>query len=159
MAGMQIEVAVEGITELVRQVNDPTLIGEPVAHLFTTAVREGAATARDAARSSRIAQSIIEDPQPMLGRIASTLPQPRANVLERGRKPDSTMPPVDVVAAWAAAKGIDAGAAFPIARAIARRGTKGRFFMRAARAHVRQIMPDLVREATREIVARWGRSL
>jgi hypothetical protein len=47
-----------------------------------------------------------------------------AVVVHEGRRAGARMPPVDVIRAWAQRHGIDPGAAFPIARAIGRRGTR-----------------------------------
>ena len=159
MARPGLELRIEGDAELVRRLNDPALIGVPMLKVIQTATREGQEIARSRARSSRIASSILAEAKPLFGRVHSALPQPQANVLEYGRRPGGRMPPPDVVATWAARNGIDPEAAFPIARAIARRGIRGRFFMRAARRHVRNRLPSLLGVAAREIEQRWRRGL
>lgn len=47
---------------------------------------------------------------------------PHAIYVERGRRPNSTMPPLNVIMSWALRHGLPRQAAWPIARAIARRG-------------------------------------
>lgn len=79
-----------------------------------------------------------------------------ARVIEFGRHAGKRQPPVDAIAAWAERRGLAAEAAFPIARAIARRGIKGRFFMRRARAKLlRGELPRLMGQARDEILRRW----
>ena len=54
-------------------------------------------------------------------------------VLEKGRRPGSTPPPVGPIRAWLARKGGDARLAFVVARSIGRRGTKAhRMFQKTA---------------------------
>lgn len=76
---------------------------------------------------------------------------------EVGRRPGARIPPLAAIAGWAARHGLE-GLAFPIARAIARRGIKGRFFMRHARERlVNYEVPRLVDRSKREIAEAWGR--
>lgn len=46
--------------------------------------------------------------------------------VEKGRRAGATMPPIAPIRAWALRHGMPAGAAYPIARAIARRGIPAR---------------------------------
>lgn len=67
---------------------------------------------------------------------------PHAPFIEFGTAPH--FPPVDAIRAWCVRKGIDPGAAYPIARAIAERGTPERPFMRPAyesqkRPHIERV--------------------
>jgi hypothetical protein len=51
--------------------------------------------------------------------------------VEKGRRPNRRMPPVGIIREWVLTKGMKAGAAFPVARAIGKRGIKARpFFLR-----------------------------
>lgn len=51
--------------------------------------------------------------------------------VEQGRGP-GRMPPMSAIRQWTAYRGIDPGAAYPIARKIGQRGTKAQPFMRPA---------------------------
>lgn len=53
-------------------------------------------------------------------------------VIERGRRPGAAPPPVAALRPWARRRGIPDGALFQVARAIGRKGTKARPFMRPA---------------------------
>lgn len=52
-----------------------------------------------------------------------------AVVVHEGRRAGSRMPPLDPIKAWARRHGLPESAAFPIARKIARKGTKGRKYL------------------------------
>lgn len=56
---------------------------------------------------------------------------PHAVFVHEGRTP-GRMPPPDALKAWLRFKGIDESAAWPIGRALAARGTKGRPWLRKA---------------------------
>lgn len=81
-----------------------------------------------------------------------------AVTVEYGRRSGSALPPVSAIKAWAQRHGIDESLAYPIARAIARRGIKGRFFMKRAAEQLRNIeLPRLLKQTAREIESAWGR--
>jgi hypothetical protein len=102
-----------------------------------------------------IAQSIHAQAHGLEMNVRST--HPGALVVEFGRH-STQMPPVGVLRAWAARHGIDESAVFPIARAIARRGIKGRFFMQRVRERLRDIeIPNLLKRAADEIEDAWRR--
>lgn len=77
-----------------------------------------------------------------------------APFVEYGRKPGK-QPPVEAILKWLAIRGIQPGTrgqAFAIARAIGKRGIKGRFpFRRALDAQVPEIETTFERELTRTI--------
>ena len=78
---------------------------------------------------------------------------PYADVVERGRRRGRKMPPRRVIEAWAQRKlGLSSAqakqAAYPIARAIGRRGLKGRHVEQSARP---QVMRIVMREVKLEI--------
>lgn len=71
--------------------------------------------------------------------------KPYAPVIEKGRKRGSRFPPLAAVERWAylrlkLSKEEAHAAAFPIARAIARRGLKGRKVMKRARPDVHKVV-------------------
>ena len=74
-------------------------------------------------------------------------PLAHAVVLEYGRRPGGRMPPLDAIRPWVVRHGMPPEAAWAVARAIARRGTKAvRMFAGAAEAGVGTVQA---------IFARW----
>ena len=63
--------------------------------------------------------------------------------VEKGRRPGKR-PPMSAIQRWMAAKGIPSRAAFPIARAIGKRGIKGRpcFLKADVQQHIKRILKD-----------------
>jgi hypothetical protein len=155
MAKMQMRMSMKGFNELVQSVNDKRFTAGPMLMVMETATKEGRREAQEQSQSALVSGSMMAEATSSMGRVYSTLPQAQAAAIDRGRAPSSVrggkMPPPDVLAAWASRNGIAQEAAVFIARAIARRGIKGRFFMRKSRAHIRKIMPLLLEDAAREI--------
>lgn len=56
-------------------------------------------------------------------------------VMEEGRRPGATPPPVGPIQGWLSRHGMDAKLAFAVARAIGRRGMKARHMFRNAGEH------------------------
>ena len=84
----------------------------------------------------------------------------RARFLEYGRRADARKAPPTKNAdfqAWGDAHGIPRNRLFVIARAIQKRGIKGRFFMRAGREAVRQALPGFLSNCSRALEALWGK--
>lgn len=78
---------------------------------------------------------------------------------EIGRKPGAKMPPTyanSPLTSWAMAHGVRMSL-FVIARAIARRGLRGRFYMQRAIAAVEDAMPGRMERMAREVEARFSR--
>lgn len=74
-----------------------------------------------------------------------------ALAVEHGRHAGRTMPNPDVLRDWAQRHGL-AGFEFVIARAIARRGHRGRFFMSRTKRRLRTVeIPRLARQALADI--------
>lgn len=77
-------------------------------------------------------------------------------VMARGRKPGSPMPPKGVLLGWMRSKGIPDNREFLIRRAIGRHGIKGDDFdvkaMAAALPGIRGLLPVLARDIVAEIV-------
>lgn len=78
-------------------------------------------------------------------------------VQEFGRRAGRRMPPPRALLGWLRRHGIDPRAAFVVARAIGRRGLKGRFYMKAAREWGENRMPRELRTAAVEIERRFSR--
>lgn len=82
---------------------------------------------------------------------------PGALSAEFGRHPGTAPPPASALAGWASRHGMG-GLEFVLAKAISRRGIKGRFFLRAAREKLQRTeMPRLLRKAADEIERKWSR--
>lgn len=129
---------------------------KPVAPLLNELSLVAQTAARNAAPkdTGTLKRSIVRDLQPLMARVYSPLGY--APVMEYGRAPGSAMPPPDALAGWAKRHGIPASALFVLARAIARRGIKGRFFMKAGTEAVTSAMPAAVAKAAAAIEAIWG---
>lgn len=77
-----------------------------------------------------------------------------APVMEFGRRP-GRMPPPQALAGWARRHGFPDTALFVLARAIARKGIRGRFYMRRAAQATKNALPGIMRDVAREIEARF----
>lgn len=77
---------------------------------------------------------------------------PYARHHETGRPPGK-MPPIDAIQGWATRHGANA---FLVARAIGRRGTKGKFFMRDAKAKIEPLVRTEFAKARDQIVKAMG---
>lgn len=105
--------------------------------------------------TSNLARSIAWDAQPLSARVYSPLAY--AAVMEAGRRPGAKMPPPDALRGWMRRHGMGPAGAWALARSIARRGIKGRFFMKAARDKAEAKLPDFLRTMRADLEARWGR--
>lgn len=104
----------------------------------------GKQAAQGKSKSQMVSGSLMAEAGPLRGRVWSELHPLVANVLESGRKAGRKAPPVAVIEGWAP---VGRGDAFAIARAIGRRGIRGRFFMRAGWRAVNRLMPEALGEA------------
>lgn len=77
-----------------------------------------------------------------------------AFAIEYGRKPGGRLPPPEPIAAWARRHGVGVPT-FVLQRSIARKGTKGLFFMRAGRAAAQGAIPQALQDAFRSIQSSW----
>lgn len=131
------------------------LVREPAGHLVTAAaelfVRGAVSNApRD---TGATASGITATVSGLSAKVH--LGGPGAAAVEFGRH-STVMPPLSAIAAWAARHGL-AGLEFPIARAIARRGIKGRFFVKRTLQKLREGgLRPLLRAAAVEIERRWA---
>lgn len=141
--------------ERIRRKLGPDLTLPPLERLIGAASRVAQTEAVNRAPSvlGTIIQRIISDP--LAAKVAVSHPGARA--MEAGRKPlaaGGKFPPPSSFAYITS----DAGQQFAIARAVARRGTKGRFFMKKAKAQATRQLPQLAEQAAREIAADWERT-
>ncbi|MGD9889692.1 MAG: hypothetical protein AB7R89_25785 [Dehalococcoidia bacterium] len=121
-------------------------------------VREAALTAQREARNeapkdtSALARSILADIKPLSAEVSTSLAY--AQAMEEGRRPGARMPPPAALAGWARRHGYG-GSLFVLARAIGRRGIKGRFYMRKGADATRRALPGIVRRGAALIVRAW----
>ena len=155
------DVIIRGLAELQNRLADPEtvalplrkLLGEVAAHLRDQ-VRSNLPVDTGAARDSVV---VAVDPSglPTWARVSSPLEY--VAQLEEGSPPH--WPPVASLEPWARRHGFPAGCsgAFLVARAIARRGTRGRHMFANAVAESQGKIDDLAQRAGREIVERLER--
>lgn len=129
----------------------PELIVPPVAELIRTMSgliqREAASLA-----PSVLAPNIDASPTGPLSAKVSVM-HAGVRAMEAGRKPlvaGGTFPPPSAFAYISS----DVGAQFAIARAVAQRGTKGRFFMKKAKAKATRELPLAIKKAADAMRAR-----
>lgn len=146
---MPAQIRVEGVERVQRHMLDTRLWTGPMQSMLRTAAREAQRVAAQGQPQS-IARSLQSEVHGLQANVTSTMPA----AVEVGRRAGAPLPPTSAIAAWAMRHGISASP-FVLARAIARRGTRGRFFMRAARQHLERRMPTLLSEAARDIERRW----
>lgn len=127
---------------------------KPLRELLETAGQIAQETASHNTRrdTGALAGSFVVDLAPWSARMHT--PKPYAIPAEKGRKPDSAMPPARALEAWARRHGI--ANTFLLARSIAKRGIKGRFFRRKARTAVNREMPRLLDRMANALEAGWG---
>lgn len=134
---------------------DPSLYQAAVAELLSSAATTAEAAARAGAAfdTGALARSITSQVTPPTARVFSTLGY--APVVELGRAPGARPPPPDALIGWMARHGMT-GDPWRLARAIGRRGIKGRFFMRAAAEVTRRALPGLTARAAGRVEAAWA---
>lgn len=115
------------------------LVASEAAEITTRAGRDDRGEFRRGIRTGVATRGAVVE-----GEVAFTAPHSRY-VLE-GRRPGK-MPPIKVIRGWAARKGPGAEYAYPIARAIAKRGTKGTDFLSRPLRDARESLPGRVQAA------------
>jgi len=144
-----------GLGHLVDTLGDANLVTAPMSETLSNLAEIAQREAVSASGSQGVARTVLTEIEPTLARVR--VPLAYAPTLNRGRAKGAKMPsPNDPeLRAWASAHGWE-GKLFMLARAIQRRGRKGRFFMRKARAAVRRAMPDQVERMEQEIERRFS---
>ena len=149
---LDIEVDVEPLTNKLTS----ALWKKPLNKLFVRATTVAEAKAKQAAPKDT--GSMARNIQSKVGSTKANVSLPRNldyyHVMERGRRPGGRMPPVDAIAGWLRRKGLPHNA-FAVARSIARRGIKGRFFMRQGFVATQKAMPNLLRKMGEEVGLKW----
>lgn len=151
----EIVVRIENLEHVLSKLN-PELYLPAIAELLKNAALLGEREAKGLAPkdTSALARSIVGQ---VTGPLTATVSSPLqyAAVMEEGRSAGARMPPPDALVGWARRHGFS-GSTFVLARAIGRRGIKGRFFMRAAMQTVAEQLPVLAEAAVAKIAARWA---
>lgn len=140
-----------GLNNVLRKMDAEYLIAPAVEEMLRDAASEGERVAREGA-PSEVAARIHGEISSFHSNIVSM--HPASAPIEYGRRPGAPMPPLSAIARWVAGRVPGAGV-FVIARAIARRGVRGRFFMRAAERHLTTRSRAYAREASHTIEKRW----
>ena len=130
----------------------------PLRDLLVEAAQIGQSASRDLAPrfTGAMAQGFVSEISPFSAKV-HTITAIYPIVIEGGRKPGSTTPSSRVLEQWARRHGIEN--TFLLARAIAKRGIRGRFFRRKGRVAVRREMPRLLGEMQRKLEVIWGKPL
>jgi hypothetical protein len=152
-AGLSFQII--GQEELERKLTS-SLWKKPLRKLFTRATEIAENKAKNEAPKDT--GSMARNIQSNVSTTKATVSLPRNldyyHVMEYGRKPGGRMPPLDAIAGWLRRKGSNANA-FVVARSIARRGIKGRFFMRQGFVATQKAMPKLLRKMGDEVGLIW----
>ena len=151
-----INIQMEGLDDLRRKLT-PRTYEKAVATLMEDIAIVGERTAKQRAPrdTGALKRSIHSDARPMSARIFSNLAY--AVPVELGRGKGKRMPPPNALRGWLRRHGKPQSAAYVVARAIGKRGIKGRFFMKAAADAIRFKMPSMVRRASDDIAKRWSK--
>ncbi len=98
-----------------------------------------------------IANDLTTEVRGLEATIFSTLPH--ARLVEYGRKPGGKLPPPDALEGWATRHGFRSRgtSVFVLARSIAQRGIKGRFFMRRAGRATKRALPRIFKRVASEM--------
>ena len=152
---MKYDIDMTGLDSLKRKLV-PQIYREPMAEMFQTIAAIGERTAKQRAPrdTGALKRSIHSDAQPMSARIFSM--KAYAMPVEFGRRKGARMPPPNALRGWARRKGGNPNLAFVVARAIARRGIKGRFFMKAAHQAIVMKMPFQMKLVEKKVAKRFG---
>lgn len=157
---MPFSIEIRGLDELRAKVG-PDLYRPPVRKAVERGLKEIEDTAKRLAPkdTGALRASITHhlDRAPIggaFGWVGSALPY--AAAVHEGRRPGSRMPPVSAIAAWLGRRGGDTRLAFVVARAIGRRGIKGRPFLKDALERSRGKVDSYLKDAADAIERRWG---
>lgn len=153
---LKIDVDVRGLEALQKKLG-PQLYEDALTEYLTEATDLGQKVAREGIKddTNALARSVLTEVRPLSARIYSTLPY--AVPVDQGRRAGAKMPPPNALRGWMQRHGMGNVPPFVLARAIARRGIRGRFFLRAAKERIERETPNMLRRAARTIEQKWGR--
>ena len=161
---LQLTIRLKGVKEIQKKLQRETLVLPIVSSAISdlTAFGEAAAKAGAPRDLGGLQNDIVSEVTPLLGRIhfVGASRGVKAMAVERGRGAGKRQPPASALAGWASrhGHGSDARTLFVIARAIGRRGKKGRFFMKKARILIRREMKaNTVAKMADQVEAAWRR--
>ena len=143
-----------GMKETRALLHGDVLYGKPLEETLKVIADEAAVSAQRKSQLPSVALGIHSESRPLSASVKST--HPASGYIEVGRKPGS-FPPTGALRFWASKRNIPADSVFPIARAIARRGIRGRFFMRAAEGNAKRNWNKYLRSLDAGIRAKWGK--
>lgn len=162
-----IKVEITGLTELKASLRQLRKLEPMRAEVLEPAARLGQSVAKGAAPESAGQYNVRGDiSRRVTARTARVFTHEQgAKFVEYGRRAGAKQPPLEGAAGrwsdhlgqWAVAHGIPKNRLYVIARAIARRGVKGRFFMRAGREAVRAALPGYLANCARALESLWGK--
>ena len=166
---LQLNVALEGMEDVITDVDEfPQMVGRELSVAMEASLQflKGQVVVRTPTNTGVLAGAInhgITSQFPnLVGFVGAPPGVPYAIVIEKGRKP-GTMPPVDAIALWAVRKlGLSPeeakGAAFAIAKSIAKKGIKGRHMFKegleVSEPHIKQLFDSAIARS----VARFNQS-
>ena len=152
---MSLHISIIGRERVEAKLRDPELVRKPAARMIDAAARFTEVEARSGLGNGAIARGFAVETHGLSARVHNTAPG--AMAAEFGRYPGTPPPPWRTLREWARAHGLS-GLEVPIARAISRRGIRGRFFMRRAVEKLRHIeLPRLAERMKADVQAEWMR--
>ena len=152
---MQIIVSVTGLDELIRKVNDPALLGEPLRGFFTKSAltiqrNTQLLTPVDTGRLRASETFTIDSsPIPLWAQIGTNVTY--APFVEEDTRPHWTS--VKNLIGWAHRHGINP---YAIQRKIAKYGTKGKHMFRRGFEQSRDAIMGYLTETAKDIETKWG---
>ena len=155
---MAVEVRIKGDAKLKESLK-PELYKPVVTEMMTDLGKAGrkAAKAKAPKDTGALRKSINFKASPTGLRLFS--PIHYARYVELGRKPGSRPPPPRALHGWLSRHGIPVRAAYVVARAIGRRGIKGRFFMAAGLAAMKKKLPYDLKKAEKRVAQRFTKGV
>jgi len=152
---MKIETKIMGVDEVRAKLDERSLIGKPLAKMLWKAALylEGLVKKETPVDTGVLRSSIRAkiDPSPAMPLWAKTYTMVKyASFVEKGTKPH--WPPPGALARWAHLHHIPE---FLVARAIARRGTKGAFMFKKALEQGKAKVASLLGNMAHEIKGNW----
>lgn len=151
--GSGFAMQVLGVPQLQRRLGSDFLV-RGVRGLLTRLTLKGERWAKEGIKvdTGALARGMQSEVRGLTGRVFNPLGYARA--VDEGRRPGARMPPPAALVGWIRrhAPGMSP---FVLARAIGRRGIKGRFFMKAALGKLRNTLPGEIRKAQRDIQQAW----
>ena len=134
---MRANMKIHNAERVAAHIANPNRLARPMHTMLERVAAAGERAAREGSPDS-VARSMQSEVRGLHASVYST--HPAAYVIDSGRRAGAQMPPPDAIRAWLASKGITART-FVVARAIARRGIRGRFFRRAAQQAMQRALP------------------